>query len=63
MLLYFLAGAESENVYSLEEWQTGGVRGGRYLKHENGVPFFWLGETGWLMPQRLNRDEGFLLSE
>ena len=19
---------------------------GRYLKHENGVPFFWLGETG-----------------
>ena len=46
-----------------EEWQTGGVRGGRYLKHENGVPFFWLGETGWLMPQRLNRDEGFLLSE
>lgn len=29
----------------------------RYLKHENGVPFFWLGETGWLMPERLNRDE------
>lgn len=20
-------------------------------------PFFWLGETGWLLPQRLNRDE------
>lgn len=30
---------------------------GRYLKHENGTPFFWLGETGWLLPQRLNRDE------
>lgn len=30
---------------------------GRYLKHENGKPFFWLGETGWLLPQRLNRDE------
>ncbi len=30
---------------------------GRYLRHENGVPFFWLGETGWLMPERLNRDE------
>lgn len=29
----------------------------RYLKHENGVPFFWLGDTGWLMPERLNRDE------
>lgn len=30
---------------------------GRYLKHENGTPFFWLGDTGWLLPQRLNRDE------
>ena len=30
---------------------------GRYLKHENGTPFFWLGETGWLLPERLNRDE------
>ena len=30
---------------------------GRYLKHENGAPFFWLGETGWLLPERLNRDE------
>lgn len=30
---------------------------GRYLKHENGAPFFWLGDTGWLLPQRLNRDE------
>lgn len=30
---------------------------GRYLKHENGAPFFWLGETGWLMPERLSRDE------
>lgn len=29
----------------------------RYLKHENGKPFFWQGETGWLMPERLDRDE------
>ena len=29
----------------------------RYLKHANGTPFFWLGDTGWLLPQRLNRDE------
>lgn len=29
----------------------------RYLKHEDGTPFFWQGETGWLMPERLNRDE------
>lgn len=30
---------------------------GRYLKHENGTPFFWLGETAWLLPQRTTRDE------
>lgn len=29
----------------------------RFLKHEDGTPFFLLGETAWLMPQRLNRDE------
>lgn len=28
-----------------------------YLQHEDGTPFFWLGDTGWLLPQRLNRDE------
>jgi hypothetical protein len=30
---------------------------GRYLKYEDGTPFFWLGDTGWLLPQRLDRDE------
>lgn len=30
---------------------------GQYLVHENGHPFFWLGNTAWLMPERLNRDE------
>ena len=29
----------------------------RFLQFENGKPFFWLGETAWLMPERLNRDE------
>lgn len=29
----------------------------RYLQHENGKPFFWLGETGWLLPQKLDRSE------
>ena len=36
----------------------------RYLQHENGTPFFWLGDTGWLLPERLNRDEAeFYLNE
>lgn len=30
---------------------------GHYLSHADGTPFFWLGDTGWLMPERLNRDE------
>lgn len=30
---------------------------GLYLQHEDGTPFFWLGDTGWLLPQRLDRDE------
>ena len=29
----------------------------RFLQFENGQPFFWLGDTGWLLPERLNRDE------
>ena len=29
----------------------------RFLQFENGKPFFWQGETPWLMPERLNRDE------
>lgn len=29
----------------------------RYLQFENGKPFFWLGDTGWLLPERLDRNE------
>ena len=29
----------------------------RYLMHENGTPFFWQGETGWLLPERTDRAE------
>ena len=28
----------------------------RYLQHENGTPFFWLGDTGWLTASRLTQD-------
>ncbi len=35
----------------------------RFLVFENGAPFFWLGNTAWLLPERLNRDEaGYYLS-
>lgn len=29
----------------------------RFLQHENGTPFFWLGETSWLLPSRSNREQ------
>ncbi|MBR6285641.1 MAG: glycoside hydrolase family 140 protein [Bacteroidaceae bacterium] len=29
----------------------------RYLQHADGTPFFYLADTGWLMPERLSRDE------
>lgn len=30
---------------------------GRYICHTDSTQFFWLGDTGWLLPERLNRDE------
>jgi len=41
-------------------WKHGGLKVsdvGPYLSHADGTPFFWLGDTGWLLPQRLDRDE------
>lgn len=29
----------------------------RYLVHQNGTPFFWLGDTAWELFHRLNREE------
>jgi hypothetical protein len=29
----------------------------RYLVDENGNPFFWLGDTGWLLFSKLTREE------
>ena len=30
---------------------------GRYLMDENGNPFFWLGDNGWLLFVKLNRED------
>ncbi|MBR5764522.1 MAG: DUF4038 domain-containing protein, partial [Bacteroidaceae bacterium] len=40
-------------------WKNGDLRvsdNHRYLQNGD-KPFFWLGETGWLLPERLDRDE------
>ena len=54
------AAAQKKTQKTYIPWSNGKLvvsEEGRYLKHENGTPFFWLGETGWLLPERLNRDE------
>lgn len=41
-------------------WSRGPLRAsadGQRFEHTDGTPFFWLGDTGWLLPERLNRDE------
>jgi hypothetical protein len=36
---------------------------GRFLQYENGRPFFWLGDTGWLLFEKLTREEAKLYLE
>lgn len=41
-------------------WDNGRLvvsQNGRFLQHENGVPFFWQGDTAWLLFAKLDRSE------
>lgn len=41
-------------------WDNGKLKvsdNNKFLQFENGKPFFWLGETAWLLPSRSNKDE------
>lgn len=41
-------------------WEHGGLKtsaNNQYFLHADGTPFFWLGDTGWLLPERLTREE------
>ena len=33
---------------------------GRFLQHTDGTPFFWLGNTAWLLPEKSTREEAGL---
>lgn len=58
LLLMATAALAASKIY--KPWSNGRLvvsENNRYLVHENGTPFFWLGNTAWLMPERLNRDE------
>ncbi len=60
-LLFILIGAISAQSNTAKlPWENGKLKvsdNHHYLQFENGTPFFWLGDTGWLLPERLNRDE------
>lgn len=62
MTIFAMAAPQSE-----KPWSHGPLRvsdNHLYLQHTDGTPFFWLGETGWLMPEKLDRTQvGFYLSQ
>lgn len=67
LILLVNAMLAAETKTAKHPWDNGKLKvseNHRYLQHENGTAFFWLGDTGWLLPERLNRDEAeFYLTE
>lgn len=63
LILYIISNSVNAQEKSSKPempWDNGKLivsKNNRYLQHENGKPFFWLGETAWLLPSRSNRDE------
>ena len=58
MATAFVASTTAADIY--KPWKNGRLKisdNHLYLIHENGQPFFWMGNTAWLLPERLNRDE------
>ncbi|MEO9474384.1 MAG: glycoside hydrolase family 140 protein [Cyclobacteriaceae bacterium] len=48
----------TESDYKESEWLDIEVsENGRFFQYENGDPFFWLGDTGWLLFKKLDRNE------
>lgn len=40
-----------------KQWNLQVSANSRFLQYADGTPFFWLGDTGWLLPQSLQRGE------
>lgn len=55
--LLLLAAACTPRQEAAKDWTLAVSPDGRYLQHTDGTPFFWMGETGWLLPERLTREE------
>ena len=61
MAIMALGAFANDPVVTFEKpWKHGKLKvsdNGTYLQHEDGTPFFWLGDTGWLLPEKLTREE------
>ena len=58
ILCCLMTSLQAAKVY--KPWENGNLKVSddrHYLILENGRPFFWLGNTAWLLPERLTRDE------
>ena len=47
-------------VFCQQQWKHGRLqvtKDGHYLQYEDGTPFFWLGDTGWELFHRLDKEE------
>lgn len=58
LALFSMNAFTATRVY--KPWSNGKLKvsaNNLYIIHENGTPFFWMGNTAWLLPERLNREE------
>ena len=44
-------------IQAARQWDLKVSANNRFLQYADGTPFFWLGDTGWLLPQSLQRGE------
>jgi hypothetical protein len=59
-ILLFILFSVSRSLPAQNDLQQGRLKvsaNGHFLKYENGKPFFWLGDTGWELFSRLNKEE------
>ncbi|MFC5283580.1 glycoside hydrolase family 140 protein [Pedobacter alpinus] len=59
LIILFLA-VSNFLAAQIKPWKNGNLRvssNGHYIQTGDGHPFFWQGDTAWLLFQRLNRDE------
>lgn len=60
MAVFSISKAYGADKNVAKPWDNGVLKvsdNGTYFQHQNGAPFFWLGDTGWLLPERLDRSE------